>query len=68
MAHGVDPECFALAEHFLNDCTYSGAQKISLAEAIQEAVEDWFDCNMNANDCEDPESPSPSARDEGGER
>jgi hypothetical protein len=37
----VDPESWNLAEHFLPKGTQD--QKWSLADAIQRAVEDWFD-------------------------
>lgn len=42
----VDPECFALAEHFLQDLEGDEAsddQRWQLAKAIQDAVEDWFE-------------------------
>ena len=49
MARGVDPACCDLAEHFLSDQMpdwWDGKQRDdyvrSLAEEIQEAVEDWF--------------------------
>ncbi len=34
-----DPECLTLAKHFLSEGT--DADQDSLAQAIQEAVEDW---------------------------
>lgn len=37
----VDPECYALAQHFLSKGTE--IQLWSLADAIQDAVESWFD-------------------------
>lgn len=37
----VDPESFALAQHFL-DTDGADKQVQSLAETIQQAVEDWF--------------------------
>lgn len=42
----VDPECFALAEHFLSDLEgdeATEAQRWQLAKAIQDAVEVWFE-------------------------
>lgn len=49
MAKGVDPASYELAEHFLSDkmpAWWREDQRadytMSLAEDIQEAVEDWF--------------------------
>jgi hypothetical protein len=46
----VDPKSYELAEHFLADDDVSGltpaqqeARRMSLALAIQEAVEDWVE-------------------------
>jgi hypothetical protein len=42
----VDPECFALAEHFLSDLEgdeATEAQRWQLAKEIQDAIEAWFD-------------------------
>ena len=43
-AKGVDPEAVALAKHFLDGSYYEHTEddQRSLAETIQEAVEDWF--------------------------
>jgi hypothetical protein len=39
----VDPRSFELAEYFLADCDVLVEGRVmSLAEAIQEAVEDWY--------------------------
>lgn len=49
-----DPDCQDLAEHFLADEPYTQAtagihesRVVSLAQAIQEAVEAWFDQEPN---------------------
>lgn len=41
---GVDEKCIELAEHFLAETPHEGPRDVrSLAEAIQTAVEDWFE-------------------------
>lgn len=50
---GVDPACYILADHFLVEKVTVDAptpvkveaDRKSLAEAIQTAVEDWFFCD-----------------------
>ena len=37
---GYDPKCYELAEYFLSDIENGDAN--GLAEAIQDAVENWF--------------------------
>jgi hypothetical protein len=37
-----DPECYALARYFLAHHPPNEAEAISLAQHIQDAVEDWF--------------------------
>jgi hypothetical protein len=47
---GVDPACYDLADHFLEEpvgpvlsADFREKVRISLAEAIQRAVEDWYE-------------------------
>lgn len=41
----VDPRSFELAEYFLAEPRAAHSRTMSLAQAIQQAVEDWFEEN-----------------------
>jgi hypothetical protein len=44
-----DTKCYELAKHFLQDGPFKGHEPAAanLAEAIQQAIEDWFIYNRN---------------------
>ena len=48
-----DPACLELAEHFLQDEPRLSAHE--LAQAIQQAVEDWIESERRAAHAGDPE-------------
>jgi hypothetical protein len=46
-----DPQCYALACHFLDDCKgVTEGKRNDLASTIQQAIEDWGVDDLNSED------------------